>query len=151
MTGHDRGLRAVGRVREVRERDSRIGLVQALATVREREQALVELETALSQAQKRQADTLDAFVLSRHLLAAMAARVREASARLDASRTVATEAHSRWQADKARVRAVEHLVEQRAVRRAEEARRVEVRETDDIVGRMHARRAGGTAPTGGNA
>ena len=138
----DRGMRAVARVREVRERDSRVGLLQALTNVRTREDQLTELRTALDQASVRDADTLDAFVVSRHLLAAMAVAVREAEQRLDASRTVAVEAHHRWQADKARVRAIEHLLEERALRRAEEADRAEVRETDDIVGRLHARTHG---------
>ncbi len=135
----DRGMHAVARVREVRERDSRVGLLQALTNVRTREEQHNELQTALDQAAVRDADTLDAFVVSRHLLAAMAVAVREAEQRLDASRTVAVEAHHRWQADKARVRAIEHLLEERALRRAEEADRAEVRETDDIVGRLHAR------------
>jgi flagellar protein FliJ len=138
----DRGMHAVARVREVRERDSRVGLLQALTNVRTREEQLTGLQSALDQAAVRDADTLDAFVVSRHLLAAMAVGVREAEQRLDASRTVAVEAHHRWQADKARVRAIEHLLEERALRRAEEAHRAEVRETDDIVGRLHARKHG---------
>ncbi len=135
----DRGMRAVARVREVRERDSRIGLLQAVTNVRTREEQLAELQVALEQAATRDADTLEEFVVSRHLLAAMAVAVREAEQRLDASRTVAVEAHHRWQADKARVRAIEHLLEQRALLRAEEAARAELREVDDIVGRLHAR------------
>ncbi len=144
MTGHDhdRGMRAVRRVREVRERDSRVGLLHALTTVRTREEQLVELREALDQATTRTAGTLDEFVASRQLLAAMAVAVREAEQRLDAGRVVATEAHSRWQADKSRVRAIEHLLEARALRRADDARRAEVRETDDIVGRMHRRSHG---------
>jgi flagellar biosynthesis chaperone FliJ len=138
----DRGMHAVARVREVRERDSRVGLLQALTSVRAREEQLAELQVALEQASVRDADTLDAFVVSRHLLASMAVAVREAEQRLDASRTVAVEAHHRWQADKARVRAIEHLLEERALRRAEEAARAEVRESDDIVGRLHARTHG---------
>ncbi len=138
----DRGMHAVARVREVRERDSRVGLLQSLTNVRTREEQLAELRTALEQASVRDADTLDAFVVSRLLLAAMAVGVREAEQRLDAARTVAVEAHHRWQADKTRVRAIEHLLEERALRRAEAADRAEVREIDDIVGRLHARHHG---------
>lgn len=135
----DRGMRAVARVREVRERDSRVGLLQALGTVRDREQELAGLEAALAEAQTREHTTLDGFVASRQMLTAMAHAVRTAQTRLDDSRTVAVEAHHRWQGDKARVRAIEHLLEERALRRAEEADRAEARETDDIVGRLHAR------------
>ena len=63
---------------------------------------------------------------------------REAEQRLADARTVATEAHARWQADKAGIKAIEHLLEQRASHRAEEAARAEVREVDDIVGGRHA-------------
>ena len=136
----DRGMGAVVRVREVRERDSRVGLLQALEGVRVREAQLAELETALAQATARDADTLDQFVVSRQLLTAMAQAAGEARRRLESSRVVAAEAHARWQADKARVRAVEHLLEQRALRRAEKADRAEAREVDDIVSRLHQRR-----------
>lgn len=139
---HDRGMHAVARVREVRERDSRIGLLEALSTVRTREEHLNELREALAQATTRDADTLDEFVTSRQLLTAMAIAVREAEQRLADSQTVATAAHHRWQLDKANVRAIEHLLEERALRRAAAADRAAVREVDDIVGRLHLRTAG---------
>jgi flagellar FliJ protein len=135
----DRGMRAVARVREVRERDSRIGLLQALTAVRTREEELAGLQAVLAEAVQQSPGDLDGFAASRRLLAGMAAGVREAEHRLEGSRTVATEAHSRWQADKARVKAIEQLLERRASRRAEEAARAEVREVDDIVGRLQAR------------
>lgn len=141
----DRGMRAVARVRAVRERDSRIGLLQALTSVRLREQELETLRSALEEAGRRAQGDLDAFVVSRRLLAGMAAGVREAEHRLEGSRTVAAEAHARWQADKARVRAIEQLLERRATRRAEDQARAEVREVDDIVGRLQARAGGMSA------
>jgi flagellar biosynthesis chaperone FliJ len=85
-------------------------------------------------------------VVSRQLLATMAAAVGEAEQRLTAARTVATAAHHRWQADKAGLKAIEHLLEQRAQARAEEQSRAEVREVDDVVGRLHA--AGSTQSAG---
>lgn len=133
----DRGMKAVRRVREVRERDSRIGLLHALTAVRDREVHLEELRSALDQAVTRDADTLDAFVVSRQLLATMALAVREAEERLASARTVATEAHHRWQTDKTAMRAIENLLERRVRLRAEEAARAEVREVDDVVGRLH--------------
>lgn len=135
----DRGMRAVARVRAVRERDSRIGLLQALTTVRLREEELERLRAKLAEAAQRAHGDLDDFVVSRRLLSGMAAGVREAEHRLEGSRTVAAEAHARWQADKARVRAIEQLLDRRANRRAEEEARAEVREVDDIVGRLQAR------------
>ncbi len=149
MSTHDRGMRAVHRVREVRERDSRIGLLHALSAVRDREAQLEELRNALQQAVTRDADTLDDFVVSRHLLAMMAVAVGEAEQRLVSARTVATEAHQRWQTDKAGIKAIEHLLEQRAVHRAEEAARAELREVDDVVGRLHRARVSTTGRTVG--
>ncbi len=156
-TQHDKGMKAVRRVREVRERDSRIGLLHALAAVRDREAWLEELRNALQQAVTRGADTLDQFVVSRQLLATMAEAVGEAEHRLASARTVATAAHHRWQADKAGLKAIEHLLERRAEARAEEQAKAEVREVDDIVGRLHAvstgslRRSSGQATTGRSA
>jgi flagellar protein FliJ len=130
----DRGLRAVARVRDVRERDSRAGLLQALTNVRTREAELAAREQALAAASARSFDSLGAYAVSRQFLDATASAVREAERRLTASTTVATEARSRWQADKTRARAIEHLLEVRAERARAEALRAEARETDDIVG-----------------
>ena len=146
---HDRGMKAVRRVREVRERDSRIGLLHALSAVRDREAQLDELRNALEQALTRGADTLDDFVVSRHLLTMMAIAIGEAEQRLLGARTIATEAHHRWQTDKAGMKAIEHLLEQRAQLRVEEARRAEVREVDDVVGRLHG--SGSTSVIGRSA
>jgi flagellar protein FliJ len=135
----DRGMKAVVRVREVRERDSRIGLLQALATLREREERLAGLQRALAEAQEPQTGTVDDFVVARSLLTSMAVTVREAERGVETARTVATEAQVRWQSDKARLRAIRQLVKQRALQRADVARRAEIREIDDIVGSLHAR------------
>lgn len=135
----DRGMRAVARVRAVRERDSRIGLLQALTTVRLREEELGTLRATLEEAARRVEGDLDDFAASRRLLTGMAAMVREAEHRLEGSRTVAAEAHVRWQADKARVRAIEQLLDHRAERRAEDEARADVREIEDIVGRLWSR------------
>jgi flagellar biosynthesis chaperone FliJ len=139
-TNHDRGMKAVARVREVRERDSRIGLLQALETVRQREERLAELQRALTEAQDRETGSVDDFVVARSLLTSMAVAVREAERSVETARTIATEAQSRWQSDKARLRAIRHLIKERALQRAEHVRRAEVREIDDIVGSLHARK-----------
>ncbi len=136
---HDRGIKAVERVREVRERDSRVGLLQALETVRVREAQLARLHRALDEAAQAGAASLDEYAAHRDRLAAMAQGVHAAEQRLESARTVAAEAHTRWQGDKARLRAIKHLLQERAAQRAEDARRAEIRETDDIVGRLHFR------------
>ena len=143
--GRDRGLHAVARVREVRERDSRAGLLQALINVRTREAELARREQALAEASSRSYGTVGDFVVGRQFLQATADAVLEAQRRLSASTTVATEARGRWQADKTRVRAIEHLLEVRAERARAEALRAEAREVDDIVG---GRRTTQDHPTG---
>ena len=154
--GRDRGLHAVARVREVRERDSRAGLLQALGNVRTREAELAAREQALAEASARPWGSLDEYAATRPFLEATAQAVREAQQRLAASTTVATEARSRWQADKTRVRAIEHLLEVGAERARAEALRAEARETDDIVGARWGRhtvpdagRPAGDGPTEG--
>lgn len=136
---HDRGLKAVARVREVRERDSRLGLLAAMHTVAEREQQVTDLRSALQDAAQHRTVSMDRYVVSRGMLSSMALAVSEAERRLETSRLVAAEAQSRWQSDKARLRAIRQLVQQRALQRADAAHRAEVREIDDIVGRLHAR------------
>ena len=145
-TRRDRGLHAVARVREVRERDSRAGLLQALSNVRTREAELAGREQALAEASQRSFGSLGESAVGRQLLDATAHAVLEAQRRLAASTTVATEARNRWQADKTRVRAIEHLLEVRAERARAEALRAEAREIDDIVG---GRRSGRTRPDEG--
>jgi flagellar protein FliJ len=135
-TEADRGMRAVLRVRGVRERQSRIRLVHALDAVRHHENEVARHQQALALAARPTEGTVADFVSARNLLAGMAAAVKEAEQHLAASRTAAAEAHQRWQADKAQVRAVELLLEERAARRADEHRRAEVREVDDVVGAL---------------
>jgi flagellar FliJ protein len=137
--GRDRGLQAVARVRGVRERDSRAGLLQALTNLRAREAELAERQEALAEASAQSFGSLAEFTATRPFLEATAQAVLEAQRRLTAGTTVATEARSRWQADKTRVRAIEHLLEVRAEQARAAALRAEAREIDDIVG---GRRAG---------
>ncbi len=142
MTDHaDRGLRAVARVREVRERDSRLGLLHALGRVRDHEARVDGLGTALDQAASRSVETLSDFTVSRTMLRAMAEALTGAQHELESCRVVAIEAHHRWQSDKAAVRAIEHLLDERARLRAEAAARAENREIDDIVSRLHRRQS----------
>ena len=138
---HDRGLRAVARVREVRERDSRLGLLHALGRVRDQEARVDALGIALDKAASRSFDTLHEFTASRPMLEAMAQALASAERDLDGRRAVALQAHSRWQADKAAVKAIEHLLDERSRVRAEEAARAESREIDDIVSRLHLRQS----------
>ena len=141
ISHHDRGLRAVARVREVRERDSRLGLLHALGRVRDQESHVESLGHALDEAASRSFSTLDEFTTARGMLKAMAQALTAAEHDLESRRVVALQAHARWQADKAAVKAIEHLLDERARVRLEEAARAESREIDDIVSRLHLRQS----------
>ena len=142
----DRGLRAVARVRSVREQDSRIGLQQAVSQVRETASALVVLEEQL-------ASGVEALGVARGSVADFRAlqlgvdglnrRVHESRSSLLAAEAVARAARDRWAADHSRLRAVETLLANRALERRREAARAEVRELDDLAGRgwLRGRRA----------
>ena len=138
---HDRGLRAVARVREVRERDSRLGLLHALGRVRDHEARVESLGAALDEAASRSFRTITQFTDSRRMLKAMAEALTAAEHDLESSRVVALQAHTRWQSDKAACNAIEHLLDERARARLEEAVRAESREIDDIVSRLHLRQS----------
>lgn len=131
--GEERALRAVARVRGVRERDSRLGLGHALRAVQDRAADLDRRERALQSVPLFSAGPAGAFFAERRALAAMATEAAEAAQRLEAGRTVAAEAMGRWQDDRARLRSVELLAERRAERLRDERRRVERRESDEVA------------------
>lgn len=140
MSGaHDPGLHAVARVREVRERDSRLGLQQALTLTQERERAAAAAQHDLTARAAFTHGPTPTYLASRHALAAMAARAQELAGLAAASRTSTEEARRRWQQDRTRLRAVESLLERRAEERRVEADRRESRELDDVAGRLWLR------------
>lgn len=137
---HDRGLAAVARVRGVRERDSRLGLAAAVATVRERESLAAHRRELLAAAEAFDAGVGADFVAHQHTLTGLAEAVRDADAAVASARVVAASALAHWQQDKARLRAVELLLERRAQARKEERDRTESRELDDVAARLWLRR-----------
>ena len=138
----DRGLVAVARVREFRERDSRLGLQHAQNLARQREREAAQLQFALDQAPAFTEGSTGQFVVARQFLTSMAARAQLAAADARSCRMVADEARVRWQADKTRLRAVEYLLNKRSEARRYEAARKEARELDDVAGRLWIRRHG---------
>lgn len=128
----DSGLRAVARVRGVRELDSRLGLRHALAEESSAASRVTAIEATLGSRVFRDGDVASflAVQASGRALAADASRAREA---LATARTVTTAAQDHWQDDRTRLRAVEWLLERRAEERRQERERREVREIDDLV------------------
>ncbi|MGN6250240.1 MAG: flagellar export protein FliJ [Marmoricola sp.] len=142
----DAGLHAVSRVRSVREQDSRSGLQQAN---QELAQATAQVE-ALEASVRRAADaapaaTADAWVAARATLVALSSRISAAREGASMSRTVAEAALARWQSDRARLEAVELLLERRAAERRTERARSEARELDDLAAQRHLRALRGDA------
>ncbi len=147
---HDTGLRAVARVRGVREHDSRLGLQQALTLTARREADADAAQSRLDQAPLFGVGTSADFHAQRTAVAALAAQARRTRELAQASRNSTGEARRRWQHDRSRLRAVEALLERRAQARRVEAVRRENHELDDVAARLWLRRRG-SVPQGGDA
>lgn len=135
----DRGLAAVARVREVRETDSRIGLQQMLAEEASVAGRLTALQDSLATAGTTTITTSAALVAERTALANASILIGETRAALDHAQILTAESRARWTNDKARLSAVEHLLERRAAGRRTEAARVAAREADDLATQAWAR------------
>ncbi len=140
----DRALVAVRRVRAARERDSRIGLQQALVAARTRADEAAAAQQRLRQAPafaEGSATDLHVHVLHTRLLAADA---HAAAERAEAGRLLTEEASAHWQRDRSALRVAELLLERRAEERAAERDRREARALDDLAaqGWLRGRTAG---------
>ncbi|TWG98620.1 flagellar export protein FliJ [Nocardioides sp. J9] len=134
----DRGLAAVARVRSVRETDSRIGLQHVLAEQAALTSRLQRLDDAVTSAPVDLVTTPGELLARRTALGNVGVLAGEVRTELATTDIVAAEARARWGADRARLAAVELLLERRAsVRRTEAARR-EAREADDIAAQRWA-------------
>jgi flagellar protein FliJ len=139
----DSGMRAVARVRGVREQDSRTGLQQALGELRGHEAEAVGLRRQIERADTFAAGSAAAFLALHASLDALGAVLGRVEADLATSRTVSEAAYARWQQDRTRLSAVEMLLERRAESRRREAAHREARDLDEIAARLWQRRASG--------
>ena len=139
----DAGMRAVARVRGVREQDSRLGLRRAATDELEAVRRVAAVEEQLATTTAFDGD-LAAFLAVRATGQALAHEAQLAKQAAASAGIVTTAAREHWQRDKTRLSAVELLLERRAeARRAERARR-EAAEVDDIVAARHVWRGGET-------
>ena len=143
---HDKGLRAVARVREVREQTSLRQLQGSLAEQREREARLAHLTDQLTAAARIDADLLGAgapgaLIGLRSTLESLGVSIGAAKEAVAEATAVATRDRRAWEHDKSRLRAVEQLLDRRAEARATEADRVVAREQDDLAAQGWLRRA----------
>ncbi len=139
MTADDRGLRAVARVRGVRERDSAQGLQQAGRVVDERLRELDDRQQQLESAPAFTVGPAGGFLLARSQLSSMADAATRAAADVQRGRLVADEALGRWQHDRSRLRAVELLAARRAQQERSDDLRAEGRHLDEVAGRRWVR------------
>lgn len=139
---HDAGLRAVERVRGVRETDSRIGLRTAWAETRAAQARVDDLRAQLEHASTFSTGSAASFLALRQSLQLLGDVLIAAEDARDASRLISDTAYARWQTDRTRLAAVESLLERRtSVRRAEAARKEAV-ELDDIAAQRWLRARG---------
>lgn len=137
----DAGLRAVARVRDVREQDSRSGLRMANDEVTEARDRLGHLEDAVRRGIPDTGTTSAAtWTQARQALAALSTRVGTAREGLTMSSAIADAALVRWQADRARLQAVDVLLTRRADVRRADRERADARELDDLALQRHRRR-----------
>jgi flagellar protein FliJ len=137
---HDRGLRAVARVRDVRERDSRIGLQQALQEETALQTRLEVLEESMRSHGAFASGDMRQFVALQQSLEVLRTSVQETRAEAATAAVVSASARAHWHHDKTRLSAVEGLLERRADERRAEAQTRETHETDDVAGRLWLRR-----------
>ncbi len=135
----DRGLAAVGRVREVRETDSRIGLQRVLAEESALHDRLATLESGIADAGVPAVATPGELLASRTMLAHVGILVGETRQAVAGAELITADARARWGADRARLAAVEHLLAHRADRRRTEAERRAAHEADDLAAQAWAR------------
>lgn len=151
MTGPaaDRGLAAVLRVREARERDSRTGLQKALEVVRRREAEAEAARSRLSSAPGFGQGTAEEYRAHHRLLQVLAEAVAEREEEVRRSVSVGKEARRRWLADRQALRTVELLLERRVTERRQEGARREAARLDELAaqGWQRDRAAAGTPGT----
>jgi flagellar export protein FliJ len=135
----DRGLRAVARVRGVREHDSRLGLQLALAEQSSLEERVADLTDQLAALPGAASGTPAEVMIFRAGTAALGAHLRDARDEAASHHAVVEGARARWYADKAQLSAVENLLERRAARRRVERAKVETKELDDLASVRWAR------------
>lgn len=132
-TVHDAGLRAVSRVRSVRERDSRIGLVQALAEERALTDRLCTIHDHLGSLAPYGSGELGGFLERQRDVLAWSHAAIETRAALESAELLTLAARERWTSDKTRLAAVETLLERRAAERRAERQRREDRALDEAA------------------
>ena len=131
-TQHDAGLRAVARVRAIRERDSLLGLQASLAEEQQAHQRVLGLEDRLAGWSAPEGAT-STFLAARAAGMALAVEARLARTAAETAHTFTLASQDHWRRDKTRLSAVERLLDRRAAERRAEAARLDARESDELA------------------
>ncbi|MCA1984271.1 flagellar FliJ family protein [Nocardioides nematodiphilus] len=137
----DRGLRAVARVRGVREHDSRLGLQMALVEQQALEERATSVAERLASLPGDGARTPAELLTFRNGVAALGLHYREAFEEAISHEIVVEGARAQWHSDKTQLSAVENLLARRAERRRVERNKAEAKELDDLASVRWARDA----------
>lgn len=135
----DAGLDAVARVRSVRETDSRIGLQTALGEQRSAQARVDELRRRIEHTGSFEVGTADEFLSLRRSLEALGSALLVSEQERNQASTISSAALVQWHHDKARLAAIEMLLDRRTAERRAVAVRYEARELDDIAGQRWLR------------
>lgn len=146
----DAGMQAVKRVRGVREQASRIGLQQALAEERAAAAQLETYRAQLAEATTFTGRTRTDFVEWRHHLTRLGEAIEASQQAVATAATITADAKAHWLHDKARLKAVEHLLAHRAAARAAAAAKAEAMMLDDIAAQLWQRRQRAAAANTGD-
>ncbi|GCD89541.1 flagellar FliJ family protein [Nocardioides sp. LS1] len=138
----DSHLQVVARVRGVRERDSRLGLVTALHEEQAAARRVAELQEQLASMPAHTVGDLTDFAARQYAVAAIGHALGTARGTQESASLVSLAAREQWHVDRTRLAAVESLIERRAQARAEEHGRREVKELDGIAEDLWRRNAG---------
>lgn len=140
----DAGMRAVARVRAVRERDSRLGLQQSLAEQHRLADERSACEAVLRDRTPFAGGSIADFVARRRSIEYAASALAAAGVRLVQAQGVTASAQRHWQQDKIRLSSVEMLLARRAAERRAERERREAAALDEIATELWRRsREGG--------
>jgi flagellar protein FliJ len=137
-------LRGLVRLRNLRERDSRLGLATALIEENVAAAQVRALEDQVAVTPGHDVSDLEAFRARQHRLEVLATALADARAAHASAQQVALAARNRWMEDRTRLAAVESLIARRAAAVRAERQRRENREMD-AIGEELWRRAQGAS------
>lgn len=133
---NDRGLaamRAVARVRDLREKESRRALQHAMADQRAHAERVAYLQRYLAESSAPALADGSAFTAHRAFLLDTGRSLTEAKQHEQVAASRSSQALTAWQADKTRVNAVEMLIERRLEEARRERQRKETTELDELA------------------